>query len=328
MYPNFMIEGSSKVEDFFYWIQERHAIWHRRFVQRLPQPWTDDEILREFKFTNVFRELDRGTVLLRDLIKRNEGVLTSSPGLRVFTVFWYRVFCRPEHINDIGVVHHDGLCKKIREKYGRGLRVCPSAYLITGKAGELKHETYLESLSHVWKDRYDLVAFLRECSMLEDLFDYLHKRYYGIGRFLLYEIISDLRWYPHLWKETPRDVLTWANPGPGANRGLLRLGRPKKVRSMIDLYSEARSHLSSAMLQHHVTEVFYHPREHGRWDSFDVKWPFFELREIEHSLCEFDKYERHRLGQGRIKATFSPSISSTSEVRYDPILVEVTNERT
>jgi ppGpp synthetase/RelA/SpoT-type nucleotidyltranferase len=30
----------------------------------------------------------------------------------------------------------------------------------------------------------------------------------------------------------------------------------------------------------------------------------FEMREVEHSLCEFDKYERTRLGQGRPRSKY------------------------
>ena len=32
--------------------------------------------------------------------------------------------------------------------------------------------------------------------------------------------------------------------------------------------------------------------------------PNLEMREIEHSLCEFDKYERTRLGEGRPRAKY------------------------
>jgi len=31
------------------------------------------------------------------------------------------------------------------------------------------------------------------------------------------------------------------------------------------------------------------------------------MREIEHSLCEFDKYERTRLGEGRPRAKYNYS---------------------
>ncbi|GAF76676.1 unnamed protein product [marine sediment metagenome] len=33
-------------------------------------------------------------------------------------------------------------------------------------------------------------------------------------------------------------------------------------------------------------------------------WPLWEMREVEHTLCEFDKYERVRLGEGTPKQLF------------------------
>ena len=49
------------IERFCYWINERHAIYQKR-AKGQPAPWTDDPILRDYKFTNPFRENDRVTV--------------------------------------------------------------------------------------------------------------------------------------------------------------------------------------------------------------------------------------------------------------------------
>lgn len=46
---------------FFETMYERQMIWKRRFLQNLPRPWTENKILRENKFTNVYRELDRNS---------------------------------------------------------------------------------------------------------------------------------------------------------------------------------------------------------------------------------------------------------------------------
>src|SRR5690348_3648568 len=50
------------LDAFYRFMYERHMIWHRRFKLGLPPPWTKDPILRDLKFTNVYRELDRGTL--------------------------------------------------------------------------------------------------------------------------------------------------------------------------------------------------------------------------------------------------------------------------
>src|SRR5713226_8296055 len=49
------------LEDFWRFVVERQTIYDRRVVKGDPPPWTSDRILREYFFTNVFRELDKGT---------------------------------------------------------------------------------------------------------------------------------------------------------------------------------------------------------------------------------------------------------------------------
>lgn len=52
------------IDEFFRTARERHRIYLRRQEGRR-RPWTRDEIMHTYKFTNVFRELDRTTVWLR-----------------------------------------------------------------------------------------------------------------------------------------------------------------------------------------------------------------------------------------------------------------------
>lgn len=51
-----------------YWVAERHAIYLRRKAGE-PKPWTDDPILQQFYFTNVYRELDKTTVWFRKNVR-------------------------------------------------------------------------------------------------------------------------------------------------------------------------------------------------------------------------------------------------------------------
>lgn len=57
------------MEDFLGFVAERHRIWEKRQAG-LPAPWTDDPVLANRKFTNVFRVLDPGTqFVLTDLFE-------------------------------------------------------------------------------------------------------------------------------------------------------------------------------------------------------------------------------------------------------------------
>ena len=48
-------------EAFFQTMYERQLIWKRRFIDKKESPWTTDAIFKKFKFTNVYRELDRNS---------------------------------------------------------------------------------------------------------------------------------------------------------------------------------------------------------------------------------------------------------------------------
>ena len=48
------------------WIVERHSIYRRRFLLGLPRPWTKDPVLLQWKYCNVFRELDSGSKYVLD----------------------------------------------------------------------------------------------------------------------------------------------------------------------------------------------------------------------------------------------------------------------
>ncbi len=80
---------SQNLQTFWYYITERHAIFHKKHLKKLPLPWTDDQILREYKFTNVFRDLDPGTIYITDRII---PVLKGDTSNLLFNLIIYRLF--------------------------------------------------------------------------------------------------------------------------------------------------------------------------------------------------------------------------------------------
>lgn len=60
--PNENIDVHEENKRLFFWLMhERMCIWKRRFIDKKARPWTENEILRDYKFTNVYRELDRNS---------------------------------------------------------------------------------------------------------------------------------------------------------------------------------------------------------------------------------------------------------------------------
>ena len=124
--------------------------------------------------------------------------------------------------------------------------------------------------------------------------------YYSWGTFMAYEVTSDLRHTK--WLREARDILTWANPGPGARRGLNRIhGRlVKRQQSPYRCLCEMRELLQVA--SQHLPSTF----------------PALEMRDIEHTLCEFDKYERVRLGEGKPRGRYSGTAAADSQLSLLP----------
>lgn len=80
--------------DFWGFVHERQAIWHRKTVLGLPAPWTSDPVLHRYFFTNVQRELDRGTIALRELVVE-PGRNSTLPAV-VYSTMLYRLFNRED----------------------------------------------------------------------------------------------------------------------------------------------------------------------------------------------------------------------------------------
>lgn len=59
---------------FFYWIQERYSIHKKKDILCEHPPWTDNEILKNYRFTNVRREHDRETKGLLQYISMNSAL--------------------------------------------------------------------------------------------------------------------------------------------------------------------------------------------------------------------------------------------------------------
>lgn len=288
----------AELADFFYWINERHRIYVNRFVLKLDKPWTDDPILQSYKFTNVFRQLDAGTITLNNMLGKwhNSDAKLCDMDVEdaidiLFNIVWYRLFNLAAHAETPGFVshkNHEFLRKVLLEKRRLGMKVFTSAHMTTGTGEVIRNQGKIYGhlvgpieIAEEYGERF--VSFIYHHQSMRYV-TMLLKQIPMVGPFIAYEIACDLRFTPLLREAT--DVLTWANLGPGAKRGLLRLGMEPDNESMVKLYRLA---IEEEMVDYHVVEHF----------PFNHKFPPFELREIEHSLCEFDKYMRVKTGVGR-----------------------------
>lgn len=314
-------DTESRVADFFAFARKRHQIYLDRQAGK-PEPWTDDPILARYRFTNVFRELDRVTVWFRENVRYR---LRHSPDVLLATVV-FRFFNRitsGEAIFSQGFLDdgrsafekfaETGDTSVIKEAVlaycGKGPYVTGS-YIIKTPEGYDKLDGVLRILHEFYRrtDAMDDDWRMYGASLLGDptsqsiqgMTEWLEEHYY-IGWFTAYEVATDLRHTDLLNRSN--DILTWANPGPGATRGLnLIHGRDiGRTPAKEKLLEEMRDLLRLSRDAMHWPQGGKITAEMAR---NEIDWPKWEMREVEHTLCEFYKYEKTRRGEGRPRGTF------------------------
>tara|TARA_R110002020_G_scaffold48642_7_gene138517 strand:- start:786 stop:1721 length:936 start_codon:yes stop_codon:yes gene_type:complete len=280
-----------ELDRYIYWQEERERIRiNKEFLKKSP-PWTDDPILQEFKFCQVFREDDRTT---RWFVKHIRDPLQDKPSVIMATVIfrWFNLIDTGRTLleNDL-LLNWDR--KKAIEEITKQPKWITGAYIIKTPNRMDKVTGVAECISHMWQDRNFIIDtlgehWIKKKSSLEKTWDLILKYPY-MGPFMAYEVVTDLS-HTYLLQNA-EDRLTWANAGPGAMRGLNRLtGR--------DLGFCKRSHDWNK----EMNDLYQAVDSRDLW--FKDSHRAYEMREIEGGLCEFDKYSRIFKGQGRTRSIY------------------------
>jgi len=266
-----------RVQDFNAFMVERHNIFIRKEINNDPYPWSNDAILTDYSFCNVYRELDRVTIWIRENWREPYADHPNLPFAMAVArqINWpdtleeigFPTEWRPQHVKNI-----------MQDRMANKQKVYTGAYMLTGTLGGTKVE---QTVDKILTPLY--ANFPCDFSSIENSWKSFLP-YAGFSDFMSYEVVTDLRHTK--WLKNAPDIMTWANPGPGAMRGLNRIfGRPLDSKQKKPLFIQEMRDLL-ALLNNEPLPL--------------------EMRDIEHCLCEFDKYERARLGQGRPRAKYKP----------------------
>jgi hypothetical protein len=275
------------------WIQERHRIYLSKAAGDAP-PWTSDATMLKYRFCNVFRELDKVTVWLRENWREPYA---DSEHLWI-AICLARQVNWPETLAEVGFPVNGfdpaAVWDRLEARKAKGEKVYTGAYMISAPAGQyagMAKPQYTAEVvvGSVWAARAEFHAMFAggRQPTLEEVHSWL-RQFRGWGDFMAYEVVTDLRHTRYL-RNAP-DINTWAVAGPGAIRGLHRLhGRPYK----------------KSLTQKRAGEEMCELLELSKTALPDFVPPL-ELREIEHSLCETDKWLRVAAGEGRLRSKYQP----------------------
>lgn len=253
-------------------------------------PWTNDPILQEYKFTNVKRDHDRTTLKLRELFYENTKFQQHSPASHFLNCVIFRNIGRWETCQELGYyskLDTEHLRNTINRLIGRGKPVFTSAYMLPAYGDKDPKVDILirRTLLPFWDEVDHFVAIIQEEQRWEPLFDAMrHINGFGGAQFMLKEILLDTMFTP-LWAGSlPKDFNSYCPVGGGAERGLNRL----LDREFKDRKIKFPQKLDEMKLLFSLREQYW-PKDYVE----------LCLHDIQFQLCEWDKYERVRLGQGR-----------------------------
>jgi hypothetical protein len=283
-------------------MRERHEIWVRRQRPGNAWPWTYDPVLQEFRFCNVYRELDTVTIWVRKNIREP---FADHPNLW-FMLAAARQVNYPAMLEELiadkkawptmklGKWDPERFRTVMNARKARGEQIYTGAYMLTNVLDKKADGPHDKPHFTAYKCLGSLVPLEQAVhaaahKSMTDTHKVLRTGY-GWGGFLAYEVCCDMRWsrYGERWM----DRAAFCHAGPGALRGLNRVaGRevntPLKEQDALDemyrLYLDMKRSWPKGKL-----------------------YPTLEMREIEHTLCEFDKHQRVVQGQGRPRSKYRP----------------------
>jgi hypothetical protein len=279
---------------------ERQNIFFKR-LNGDPPPWTDDPILRIYKFTNAYRASDRTSqYLIRNVIYSGP----QDPKNLLFRILIFKLFNKIETwellSNAFGEITFDNYRFEsyntvLLNALAEGRRIYSAAYIMpSGKSAfgyERKHANHLKLIEQMISD--NLQAKLGACESMKSAYERLCT-YPCIGPFLGYQLATDIN-YSTLTDFRESEFVV---AGPGAIDGISKC------------FVSKNGYSNETIIRAMYDEQDYHFNRLGL--SFkpigDRK---LQLIDCQNLFCEIGKYARVAFpkisglsGRARIKQIF------------------------
>ena len=297
-----IVPNDATFKYYFYFIQERMNMFWRKFDNS--KILTEDPILQEYKFTNVYRACDRvSQYLIRNVISKDSTKYSAEDMLLRILVF--KVFNRIntweylEEVSPISLASFDvkELSQLLTERQ-KSMPIFSNAYMMTGSHSKYrhistKHQVWLQMIEDEFISEHGFRKILNSYSML-DVYNLL-RTYPLIGDFLAYQYTIDFNYSPYL----NFDENSFVKAGIGAVRGI-----KKCFVSYGKSYEDAIRYTYD-----HFEEL---QQRYGYTDFRSLPGREPKLIDLQNCFCETDKYLRAampelKVGNVRIKQRYKPT---------------------
>lgn len=289
-----------------YWIVEREKIRKAKEAGE-PAPWTDDPILRAWRFCNVRRMDDK---VSRWLYDNWYGPYWNHPNM-LYAVALARFVNLPLSLLGLSAFLFE---KRINWRYVKSwLRsvkenertIFNAAYMVRGnstkspdKIGTVVDEYVGDLVRMNEAARKGKTPFVQTNSM-----ERTHaalKTVYGFGSFMAGQVVADC---VHALRGIWADRHHWAPVGPGSARGLARILYPHDWERNAKVYTDG--HHQEVFLSELRTVVEY------VWENVPAEiTDRLEMMDYQNCMCEVSGYEKVLWGEGRKKQRYNATRSS------------------
>ena len=297
---------------YWYFANERQNIFIKKLNGDTP-PWTNDPILKTYKFCNSYRVNDRvSQYLLKNVIYNDK---TYKDEDMLFRIILFKLFNKEstwelllKEFEDITLSTFDmkEYSKVLTNAINNNIKIYNDAYISCATKAfgyDRKHDNHLALLNKMFiidkvQDK------ILKCTNMEQAFKII-KSYPLIGNFMAYQLITDIN-YSNIvdWKE---DEFTVA--GPGSLRGIKKCFIDKGNLSNEDI----------------IKYMYNHQEEEFKRLNLDFKTignRKLQLIDIQNIFCELDKYCREKVpslksNRTKIKKKYIPK-QTKIEYIYPP----------
>ncbi|MBZ9649741.1 hypothetical protein K9B33_19570 [Sphingobium sp. 3R8] len=218
------METTIVYDSYWRFAAERLAIYRRRLVDP-DGPWTDDAVLRGFRFTNTYRAADKvSQYLIREVQYRSDR--SQAPAELFFRTMLFKLFNRIETWEllerEFGTLSWqsadlDAIARVLDTAMQQGNRIYSAAYIMPApRLGQVrKHANHLVLLRQMMEE--GMPGRIERATSLAAVYDSL-KPWPGLGGFLAFQYTIDLNYSSLL----PFDEGSFVVAGPGALDGIAK----------------------------------------------------------------------------------------------------------
>ena len=276
-----IIMRNSIYNAFLAFATERQNIFYKR-IQNKKFPWTNDEILCKYKFTNAYRVCDRTTQYLIKNIIYNGNYGEEDIVFRILLFKFFNKIDTWRYIEDmLGKITYKNFTIEKYEKvlalaYHQQRKIFSGAYIMPSRCktfnNNKKYQNYLQLLDYMMKNK--IAIKVCSCKSLKQVYQTLLE-FPMIGKFLAFQYAIDLN-YSEIVDFSEMDFVV---AGPGARSGI-----KKCFQNIGDFNPE--------QIIQYVTE-----RQEREFERLHLNFHYLygrrlQLIDCQNLFCEFDKYAR------------------------------------